>query len=50
MENIFELMTTRLGRMASRTFELDTLKISEVGLGKIRGLKPRIAGTVAVPF
>ena len=49
MENIFRLMTTKLGRMASRGFELDTLEILEVGLSRIRGPIPRIVGIIAVP-
>ena len=49
MENIFGLMTTRLGSMASRAFELDTHKIPEADFGKIRGLKRRIVRTIVVP-
>ena len=49
IENVFELMTTELSRIASRAFEQATLGIPEVGFGKIRGSKPRIAGTMAVP-
>ena len=59
IENVFELMTTRLGRIASRTFkpdtleileEPDTLEILEVGFGKIRGSKSWIARTMAIPY
>ena len=49
MENIFRLMTIGLGRMASIAFETDTPEIPKVGLDNIRGLKPRIAGTIVVP-
>ena len=49
MENFFELMTTKLGSMALRAFELDTLEIPKAGFGKIRGSKPRIVGTTTVP-
>jgi len=49
MENVFGLMTTRLGSMASRAFELDTHKIPEADFGKIRGLKRRIVRTIVVP-
>ena len=37
MENVFGLMTTKLGRMASRAFEPDTPKILKVDFGKIKG-------------
>ena len=50
MENVFGLMTTGLGKIASRAFELDTPEIPKVCFGKIRGLKPRIVGTMGVPF
>ena len=49
MENIFRLMTTGLGRMDSRAFELDTPEIPEASFGKIREPKPQMAGTMAVP-
>ena len=49
MENVFELMTTKLGRLSSRAFKSDTPEIPKVGFGKIRGSKPRIAGTMAIP-
>ena len=49
MENVFGLMTIRLGGMASRAFELDTLEVPKAGFGKIRGLKPQIARTMVVP-
>ena len=49
MENIFGLMTTELGRMASRAFEPDTPKIPKSGFSRIKGSKPRIVGTIAVP-
>ena len=42
IKNIFGLMTTGLGKMALRAFEL------EAGFGKIRGSKPQIAGTMVV--
>ena len=42
-------MTTRLGRMALRAFEPDTLEILEVGLDRIRGSKLRMAKTMVVP-
>ena len=42
-------MTTRLGSMASRAFEPDSLEIPEVGVGKRRGSKPQITGTIVVP-
>ena len=48
MENIFGLMTTKLGKMASRAFKSDTLEILEVSLSRIRGSKPRITKTIAV--
>ena len=47
---ILELMTTGLSRMASKALEPGTPKIPEAGFGRIRGLKPRIARTMAVPF
>ena len=40
IENIFGLMTTGLGRMASRAFKFYTLEILEAGFGRIRGSKP----------
>jgi len=49
LENVFRLMTTGLGNMASRAFELDTPEIPEKGFSKIRGSKPRIVGMRAVP-
>ena len=49
MENILGLMTTGLSRMALKVFELGTPKILEVCFGKLRGSKPYIAGTMAVP-
>jgi len=49
MKKIFELMTIGLGRMASRAFELHTPEILEAGFGRIRGSKPRMAGTMAIP-
>ena len=49
MENIFGLMSTGLGKMASRAFKSSTPKFSEAGFGKIRELKPQIAGTIAIP-
>ena len=42
-------MTTGVGRMASKAFELDTPEIPKAGFNKIRGLNPQIAGIVAVP-
>ena len=50
IENVFGLMTTRHGRMASKAFKLDTLEIPKVGFGRIRGLKPQIVGTMVVPY
>ena len=49
MENIFGLMTTRLGKAALRAFKLDTPEIPEAGFSRIRGSKPQITGTIAVP-
>ena len=49
IENIFGLMTTKLSKMASRAFEPDTPKISKVGFSRIRGSKPQIVGTIAIP-
>ena len=49
IKNVFKLMTTGLGSMASRAFEPDTLEILEAGLGKIRGSKPQTVGTIVVP-
>ena len=49
MENIFRLMSTKLGKMASKAFESSTPEFSEAGFSKIRGTKPEIAGTIAVP-
>ena len=49
MENFLGLMTSELGSMALKAFELDTLEIPETGFGKIRGSKPQIVGTTAVP-
>ena len=49
MENIFGLMTTGLGKMASRAFELDTTELSKAGFGRIKGSKPQIVGTIVVP-
>ena len=42
-------MTIGLSRIALKAFELDTPKIPEAGFGKIRGLKPQIVETMAVP-
>ena len=49
IKNVFELMTTRLGRMASRAFEPDNPKIPKASFSRIRGLKPQIVETMAVP-
>ena len=49
IKNVFGLMTIELDRMASRAFELNTSEIPKAGLGKIRGSKPQIARTMAVP-
>lgn len=49
MQNILRLMTTRLVRMASKAFESNIPEIPEVGFGRMRGSKPRIVGTMAVP-
>ena len=49
IKNNFGLMTTRLGSMASRAFKPDSLEIPEVGVGKRRGSKPQITGTIVVP-
>ena len=49
IENVFGLMTTRLGKMASRAFESDTPEIPEAGFIKIRGLNPWIVGKMAIP-
>ena len=49
IENVFRLMTTRLGRMASMAFEPDTLEILEASFGEIRTSKPQIAGKIVVP-
>ena len=49
MKNVFELMTTGLGKIASRAFKPNTLEIFEAGFGKIRGSNPRIARTMAIP-
>ena len=48
IENVFGLMTTKLGKMATRAFKPDTPKIPKADFGKIRGLNPRIARTMAV--
>jgi len=42
-------MTTGLGRMASRDFKSNALEIPKESFGQIRGSKPRMAGTIAVP-
>ena len=42
-------MTTELGRMALSAFELDTPETPKVGFGRIRGSKPQMARTMAVP-
>ena len=41
---------TGLGRVASKDFGLRAIEIPWIGFGKIRGSKPRIAGTIGVPF
>ena len=43
-------MMTGLGRVASKVFGLGALEIPWIGFGKTRGLKPRIAGMIVVPF
>ena len=48
MENVFGLMTTGLGRMASRAFKPDTPEIPEADFGKEKGSNPRMAGTMAI--
>ena len=50
IENVFGLMTTAVGRMASGALESDNPEILEADFGKIRGLNPRIARTMVVPF
>ena len=50
MENIFGLMTTGLGKTTSRFFGSSSLEIPEVGLSRMKGLKPWIVGTIKVPF
>ena len=49
-ENIFGLMMTGLGKVASKAFGLDALKSLWIGFGRIRGSKPRMAGTMEVSF
>ena len=43
-------MMTRLGKAASKAFGPRAPKIPQIGLGRNRGLKPRMAGTTGVPF
>ena len=49
-ENIFGLMMTRLGRVASKAFGPVAQEIPWIGFDRIRGSKPRIAWTTGVPF
>ena len=49
-ENIFRLMMTGLGKVASKAFGPGIPEILEIDLGKTRGSKPRMAGTIGVPF
>ena len=49
-ENIFRLMMTGLGKVASKAFGPGIPEILEIDLGKTKGSKPRMAGTIGVPF
>ena len=43
-------MITGLGKTASKAFGPGALEITWIGFGKTRGLKPRMTGTIGVPF
>ena len=43
-------MMTGLGKAASKAFGLGALEIPWIGFGRTRGSKPRIVGTIGIPF